>query len=549
MALLNGKQLRNTSTSLDKLNGSGVVVFTSATVSFATGSKLIISDSNITLGTDVVNKNYVDSRGTASGTLNYIPKFTSINTFGNSLIYDDGSLIGFNTSTQLSSLSNYLVNINGSIAYKTDIIMVAQNESVYKYHARIFEYGDNGYIHMARFGQIDSIINLPADHPTPYIHWSDGRSGGVSTGSDTWIGPKATPTGVINDLQQYGLAIRSNKNIGFSADSGGHLMINLDTNGNLSIGTSSTSYRLSVVTSGTQSNGAYQVKNAADTSLLYGNESGTNFNAANGGLYVLKSNPSYGLNGTFIGNDSNTNYAPLDIGIYGIGAFISLSHTTQETIIWTSTTIGGSSRGNIGYSARVGISGDGTLGLRNIGFLYNGNNGNTIYAIGNEDDLLNTTIRIKNVPTQFGYSGMGPNSESNNSWRVGIGTSSISTHRVVISEGLKVIGTYSGGGFMMVDGTQGNGKLLVSDTNGIGTWQSVGTSSGIGSVNKFSMTSNLVANIPIVATHSLLTTDISVVVWDDNGQISYPKIDNRTINTVNITSTQNILNARIIVTG
>ena len=63
MALLDGKQLRDQSTSLDKLRGNtGLVTFTtSATMSFAAGSVLRQADENILVGHDVVNKNYVDS--------------------------------------------------------------------------------------------------------------------------------------------------------------------------------------------------------------------------------------------------------------------------------------------------------------------------------------------------------------------------------------------------------------------------------------------------------------------------------------------------------
>jgi hypothetical protein len=63
MALLDGKQLRDDSLSLDKLSGTtGLVTFTSsATMSFEAGTSLKTADSNILLGTDVVNKNYVDA--------------------------------------------------------------------------------------------------------------------------------------------------------------------------------------------------------------------------------------------------------------------------------------------------------------------------------------------------------------------------------------------------------------------------------------------------------------------------------------------------------
>jgi hypothetical protein len=63
MALLDGKQLRGQSTSLDKLQGhSGLVTFTaSATMSFQDGAVLRRATADILIDTDVVNKEYVDS--------------------------------------------------------------------------------------------------------------------------------------------------------------------------------------------------------------------------------------------------------------------------------------------------------------------------------------------------------------------------------------------------------------------------------------------------------------------------------------------------------
>jgi hypothetical protein len=61
MALLNGKQIAGTSVSLGKLDGTGIVEFTLATMSFEAGAVLTTADANINNGFDVVNKNYVDS--------------------------------------------------------------------------------------------------------------------------------------------------------------------------------------------------------------------------------------------------------------------------------------------------------------------------------------------------------------------------------------------------------------------------------------------------------------------------------------------------------
>lgn len=63
MSLLDGKQLRDSSLSLNKVSGlNGLVTFTTAaTMSFNAGSTLRQADENILVGHDVVNKNYVDA--------------------------------------------------------------------------------------------------------------------------------------------------------------------------------------------------------------------------------------------------------------------------------------------------------------------------------------------------------------------------------------------------------------------------------------------------------------------------------------------------------
>jgi len=289
--------------------------------------------------------------------------------------------------------------------------------------------------------------------------YSDLRLGNIGIGGAIPANTNAYIKGIGSTSSTYALKIDS-----ASSSS----LFSIRNDGNVGVGTASPSTRLSVKSSGTQSSNAYLITNADNINLLYGNESGTYFNASNGGLISNKSNVSYGLNGTFIGNDANTNYAALDIGIWGIGAYISLSHNNNNTTIWTSTTIGGSSRGLVGNSARVAVADDGSFGVRNIGFAYNGNNGSTIYAIGNESDGLDTTIRLHSAPSQFGITS---STSLNNGWRVGIGTASVSTHRVVISEGLKIIGTSSGKAIQIIDGTESAGKVLTSDVNGVATWQ------------------------------------------------------------------------------
>lgn len=61
MSFIHGKQLRTGSIELGRLDGTGIVSFTTATMSFEAGSILTTNDANITSGESVVNKNYVDS--------------------------------------------------------------------------------------------------------------------------------------------------------------------------------------------------------------------------------------------------------------------------------------------------------------------------------------------------------------------------------------------------------------------------------------------------------------------------------------------------------
>jgi hypothetical protein len=60
MALLNGKQIKDTSVALDKLNGSGLVAITGE-MNFSTGAKITIVDAP-SIGTDATNKTYVDGQ-------------------------------------------------------------------------------------------------------------------------------------------------------------------------------------------------------------------------------------------------------------------------------------------------------------------------------------------------------------------------------------------------------------------------------------------------------------------------------------------------------
>jgi len=64
---------------------------------------------------------------TGTGTTNYIPKFTSSSAIGNSLIYDNGSAIGINTSLSgINTLS--LLNIKAAVSDGNQIYIIQEND-------------------------------------------------------------------------------------------------------------------------------------------------------------------------------------------------------------------------------------------------------------------------------------------------------------------------------------------------------------------------------------------------------------------------------------
>lgn len=96
MPQLDGKQIKNLSTSLGKLSGTGVVTFNGATMSFGVGSTLRQQDENILVGHDVVNKNYVDAvaQGLHIKDSVHVVSLTNITLYGTQSV--DGHLLDVN---------------------------------------------------------------------------------------------------------------------------------------------------------------------------------------------------------------------------------------------------------------------------------------------------------------------------------------------------------------------------------------------------------------------------------------------------------------------
>lgn len=128
-----------------------------------------------------------------------------------------------------------------------------------------------------------------------------------------------------------------------------------------------------------------------------------------------------------------------------------------------------------------------------------------------------------------------------NDGNVGIGVSASTTK-------LHVYGTQSGA-FRLQDTTQGSGKVLTSDVNGVGTWASIGVI-GIGTTNKSTDTRGFTASITETITHNLNTSDVFIQNYDSTGlQIIAGSILITGTGSVDIKFSQTLSNVKTVIIG
>ena len=235
MSQLHGKQIQNDSISLNKLNDSGIVTFTNATMSFNTGSRLIQSDSNISLGTDVVNKNYVDSVAQGLHTKDSVrviatSSITLLGTFsvdgydlqsGDRILVNgqDGNFATFSNGIYIVDLATWSrstdadgIGLNGEVA-EGDFVFVSHGST----------YTSTGWV----LSQTDAIDHYNIQVGTESQRWVQFSMAGVVEAGDG-----LTKNGVSLDVNvRNGLSIDSISN---SIVLGGTLSQNTTINGSQS---------------------------------------------------------------------------------------------------------------------------------------------------------------------------------------------------------------------------------------------------------------------------------------------------------------------------
>jgi hypothetical protein len=246
---------------------SGAVEFNSLAGS---GSRMVVADATGVLSTQAIPTGTISG----SGTTNYIAKFTSGSAVGNSIIYDNGTNVGINTSTPAAAAKLHIVAESSTASIFLD---------VYGNRAGFLGRVASGTIGAPGYNAIN--VNMGAFGVRPW-NGTDFYSGGntfISFHSSEAhalnalggrIQFQTTLNGTAAGVERMRIENNGNVLIGTTTDSG----YKLDVNGSISWGTSAGSYMyaggISHLFAFSASNGNYlysggaqglTINNAADT--------------------------------------------------------------------------------------------------------------------------------------------------------------------------------------------------------------------------------------------------------------------------------------------
>lgn len=367
---------------------------------------------------------------TGSGTTNYISKFTSSSSIGNSLIFDDGTGVGIGTTSPNSKL-----DIETSTGY--GLVTKITGSGGVALTARSDDSGSTPFICQAGSKNLMTVLY-------------DGK---IS------IGAGLSPSSLVH--------IKSLNN---------------------SFSTSS-----------------LRVENSSNNTLLFVRDDGFVGIGATGSLW---------LDSKFRISTSATGYQPMMmLDSTSTGAMVELAILADPAA---------SNRKGITIGYQGSTSNFPNYGAPNTGY---------IYSTTGTDGLNFTGSGYWRFGPLGAFSYLMISAAGN----VGIGTNSP-------SEKLDVNGKTKTTNLQVNTGSVLSGYVLCSsDSSGNAVWRQVGTSSGIGAVNKYATTisnSSISVNVVIPITHNLGTTDISVSIWDISlNEMTFAKIGNRTTNGVDVTFT------------
>ena len=308
------------------LSGTGFVKISGTTISYDNSTYLTTASASSTYQTILTNPI------TGTGTTNYLPKFTGSSTIGNSLVYDNGSFIGINTTTNGGILS-----INGA-----DPLIGFQNAGSTKWQVGLENTVSDRFVWYNNAGAAYRMILTASGNlglgVTPSA-WGSGTKAFQLQGGSLWSYSSA-----YLDLYQngyydgtYNIYLTTAAASFYRQSSGSHQWFNapsgtagasitftqamtLNASGNLSIGNTNNTYKLDVsgqsVIRASATNGVVLQAVATDsnnTIYLRPNNSGYNLISSN----YLTSSPYLPL--SLSGRENNTDLVLTTSGNVEIG--------------------------------------------------------------------------------------------------------------------------------------------------------------------------------------------------------------------------------------
>jgi uncharacterized Zn-binding protein involved in type VI secretion len=511
-------ELSSTSSIYD--SGSTVSIFGDFIIDNGTqqdGYYLTSDSSGKTTWTELV----IDGNGvTAVGTASYLAKFTDTNILGNSILLDDGStatvsgdlsmggtinmnsrriifndntyVTGENSSRRIDFINNFSQGARYTISSNVHDFWHGTNSTDSKFSVTPFS-GQITHREFPEGGGTYSMIVFPISLSQSIIYNLPKESGliALGTGSVGYV-PRWTSTSLLSttsSIQDTGTAV--------------------SITGELTID------------NGTQQDGYYLTSDSSGKTtwaeLIIAGNGVTAIGTLN---YISKFTDTNILGDSTITDDGSTVTINGNLHVTGTTSTVGTENLiVSDPIILLAASQSGSPTLDSGFFIQRGSG-------MTAGFIWDESNGEFSTIMTNDSATVSGNVNIDHY--------------------IGLRTATASVSYLWATSSTP-------GAIRINDTTQGTGRVLISNVDGVGTWQLPGTSSGVGTVNKFTATQSFDPGVTYSVVHALNTSSIMFNLWDDDtGElliVDVKKTTGNTLNSVDVNSSLSISNGRIVIIG